>query len=170
MLCGLNQYLEGKLGRHRSCARVRLCLIIQFIIQVIVLALPQFLSRDQPVNLWGRPGKAALGPVSENPPFYLVPMPVSPSSMSCISARHFRNCWSFDELWIFWVWLGAFKYQTGRKSETQELPPRCKHARSFRILSCHSASRPLLFLPPYCCTSSSKYLTLWKLQSIALAP
>ena len=28
----------------------------------------------------------------------LVPMPVSPCCASWISARHFRNCWSFDEL------------------------------------------------------------------------
>ena len=27
-----------------------------------------------------------------------------------------------------------------------------------------------LFLPPYCCTSSCKYLPLWKFQSIALGP
>ena len=29
------------------------------------------------------------------------------------------------------------------KSETQELPPKCRHAYSFRILSWNSASRPL---------------------------
>ena len=56
------------------------------------------------------------------------------------------------------------------KSETQKFPPRCRHAHSFRILSLNSASRPPLFLPPYCCTSSCKYLTLWKFQSVALEP
>ena len=56
------------------------------------------------------------------------------------------------------------------KSETQELPPQCRHAHSFRILSWNSASQPPLFLPPYCCTSLCKYLTIWKFQSIALEP
>ena len=61
---------------------------------------------------------------------------------------------------------------TGRaeKSETQKFPPHPRHAHSFRILSLNSASRPPLFLPPYCCTSSCKYLTLWKFQSVALEP
>ena len=61
------------------------------------------------------------------------------------------------------------------KYETQEFPPRCRHAHSFQILSAsecfliqNSASWSQLFLPPYCCTSSCKYLTLWKFQSIAL--
>ena len=55
-------------------------------------------------------------------------MPVSPSGMSRISARHFRNCRNFDELWIFRVEPATFKDLTGRKSETQALPPRCRHA------------------------------------------
>ena len=97
-------------------------------------------------------------------------MPVSPSCVSGISVSHFRNCRSFDELWIFRVGPATLKDLTGRKSETQALPPRCRHAHSFRILSWNSASRPPLFLPPYCCTSSCKYLTLWKFQSIALEP
>ena len=33
------------------------------------------------------------------------------------------------------------------QSETQEFPPRCRHAHSFRNLSWNSASRPPLFLP-----------------------
>ena len=46
------------------------------------------------------------------------------------------------------------------KSETQELPTLCRRADSFRILSWNSASQPPLFLLPYCCTSSCKYLTV----------
>ena len=95
-------------------------------------------------------------------------MPVSPSCVSGISACHFRICTSFNELWIFLVGPATFKYRTVKKSETQEHPPQCKH--SFQILSWNSASWPPLFLPPYCCTSLCKYLTLWKLQSIALEP
>ena len=61
--------------------------------------------------------------------------------------------------------LGRPPLNTGRgrraeKSETQELPTRCRHADSFRILSWNSASQPPLFLLPYCCTSSCKYLTV----------
>ena len=48
-----------------------------------------------------------------------LPMPVSPSGVSGISARHFRNCRRFDKLWIFRVGPATFKYQTDRKSETQ---------------------------------------------------
>ena len=68
--------------------------------------------------------------------------------------------------------LGRPPLNTGQaeKSETQELPPLCRHAHSFRILSWNSASQPQLFLPLYCCTSSCKYLTLWKYQSVALEP
>ena len=74
-----------------------------------------------------------------------LPMPVSPSSVSGISASHFRNCQSLDELWIFQVGPATLKDLTGRKSETQALPPRCRHAHSFRILSWNSASRPRFF-------------------------
>ena len=72
-------------------------------------------------------------------------MPVSPSCVSGISVSHFRNCRSFDELWIFRVGPATLKDLTGRKSETQALPPRCRHAHSFRILSWNSASRPRFF-------------------------
>ena len=72
-------------------------------------------------------------------------MPVSPSWVSGISVSHFRNCRSFDELWIFRVGPATLKDLTGRKSETQALPPRCRHAHSFWILSWNSASRPRFF-------------------------
>ena len=49
-------------------------------------------------------------------------MPVSPSCVSGISARHFRNCRSFDELWIFRVGPAAFKYRTGRKIRNPTIP------------------------------------------------
>ena len=49
-------------------------------------------------------------------------MPVSPSGVSGISARHFRNCRSFDELWIFRVGPAAFKYRTGRKIRNPKVP------------------------------------------------
>ena len=51
-----------------------------------------------------------------------VPMPVSPSCVSGISTRHFRNCLSFDELWIFRVGPAAFKIQTGRKIRNPRIP------------------------------------------------
>ena len=50
----------------------------------------------------------------------------------CVS---FRTCRSWDELWIL----------RAEKSETQQLPPQCRHAHSFRILSRNSASWPPLF-------------------------
>ena len=46
---------------------------------------------------------------------------MSPSGVSGISAFPFWTCQSFDELWIFLVGPAALKYETGRKSETQEL-------------------------------------------------
>ena len=98
----------------------------------------------------------------------LLPMPVSPSGVSWISAFPFRTCWSLDKLWNFQVGQATYKYLTGRKSETQELRLWYRHAKSFRILS---APWPLLFFfSPYCCTSSCKYWTLWKFQSVALEP
>ena len=54
-----------------------------------------------------------------------LPMPMSPSSVSGISARYFRDCRSFDELWNFRVGrLGpaTFKYGRAVESETQETP------------------------------------------------
>ena len=51
-----------------------------------------------------------------------LPMPVSPSCMSGISAHHFRNCRSFDELWIFRVGPAAFTIQTGRKILNPRVP------------------------------------------------
>ena len=96
-----------------------------------------------------------------------LPMPVSPSSVSL--AFPLRTCRSLDELWIFQVWPATYKYQTGRKSETQELPPRCRHAEPCSFFSnpfSKFASWPPLFFPPYCCTSSCTYWTLWKLQSV----
>ena len=53
---------------------------------------------------------------------YPVPMPVSPSWVSGISARHFQNCLGFDKLWILRVWPATFKYQTGRKIRNQGTP------------------------------------------------
>ena len=56
----------------------------------------------------------------------------------------------------------------------RKLPPRCRHAHSFRILSCqwNSASQPSgpLFLSLCCSKYLSKHLTHWKLHSIALEP
>ena len=49
-------------------------------------------------------------------------MPVSPSCVSGISARRFRNCRSFDKLWIFQVWMATFKYQMGRKIRNPRTP------------------------------------------------
>ena len=83
---------------------------------------------------------------------------------------HFRTCWSLDELWIFRVGSATLNKDGQRNPKPKKLPPRCRHAHSFRILSWSSASRPPLFLPAYCCTSSSKYLTFWKFQSLALEP
>ena len=37
-------------------------------------------------------------------------MPVGPSGVSWISAFHFRNCRSLDELWLFQVGPASFKY------------------------------------------------------------
>ena len=54
--------------------------------------------------------------------FIWVPMPVSPNGVSGISARHFRNNQSFDELWIFRVRPAAFKYRTGRKIRNPKVP------------------------------------------------
>ena len=51
-----------------------------------------------------------------------LPMPVSPSCVSGISARHFWNCRGFDELWIFRVWPAAFKYRMGRKIPNPTIP------------------------------------------------
>ena len=53
---------------------------------------------------------------------FLVPMPVSPSGVSGISACHFRNCQSFDELWIFRVGPATFKYRTDRKIRNPRTP------------------------------------------------
>ena len=69
-------------------------------------------------DLWGLfPGKnsAVLGQ-------YLLSIPVSPSGVSGISACHFRNCRSFDELWIFWVGLATIKYGRAAESETHKTP------------------------------------------------
>ena len=52
----------------------------------------------------------------------VLPMPVSPSGVSGISACHFRTCRSFDELWIFPVGPATFKYRTGRKIQNPRTP------------------------------------------------
>ena len=55
-----------------------------------------------------------------------IPMPVSPSCVSWISACHFWNCHlvcqSFDELWIFQVGPTTYKYQMGRKIRNPRTP------------------------------------------------
>ena len=71
-----------------------------------------------------------------------LPMPVSPSCLSGISACYFRTFRSLDELSIFQVGQATFKYGRAVESETQELPPRCRHAHTFRILSWNSVSQP----------------------------
>ena len=58
-----------------------------------------------------------------------VPMPVLPSGVSGISACRFQNCQSFDKL--------SFEFST---SSRKKLPPICRHAHSFQILSWTSAS------------------------------
>ena len=100
-------------------------------------------------------------------------MPVSSSWVAWISACHFLNCQSFDQLWIFPVRLAIFKYRH-YNPKLSKLPLCCRHAYSFWICSWNSAhlveSLTLLFLPPYCSTSLSKYSALWKFQSFALEP
>ena len=107
-------------------------------------------------------------------PSVRLPMPVSPSGVSGISAFHFRTCRSKDEFEFSESGPPPKATLTDRQwnSKPKKLPPRYRHAHSFWILSWNSASQPLLFLPPYCCTSSesSKHLTLWKFQSLILEP
>ena len=52
----------------------------------------------------------------------LLPMPVSPSGVSGISAFPFRTCRSLDELWIFQVRPATFKNGRALKSETTKTP------------------------------------------------
>ena len=52
----------------------------------------------------------------------LLPMPVSPSGVSRISAFPFRTCRSLDKLWIFQVRPSTFKIWRALKSETTKTP------------------------------------------------
>ena len=97
-------------------------------------------------------------------------MPVSPSGVSRISAFHFRTCQSLDEIWIFQVGPGTFKYWRAERSETTKTPSTMQACSFFSNPFLEFCFSTPLFLPPYCCTSSCKYLTLWKFQSIALEP
>ena len=51
-----------------------------------------------------------------------IPMPVRPCGVSGISACHFWNCLSFDEIWSFLVKLVTFKYGLAVESETHKTP------------------------------------------------
>ena len=92
-------------------------------------------------------------------------MPVSLSCVSEISAYHFLNFQSLDELWFVRVGPASFKDWRAVESETRKI-----HAHSSWFLFWISASWPPLFLPSYGSTSLSKHLTLWKFWCIASEP
>ena len=81
-----------------------------------------------------------------------IPMPVSPSGVSGISASscHFRACRSLDELWIFWVGPATLQIRTGTQIRKNENSLRV-HAAGMHILSnpflkfCISTGQPPLF-------------------------
>ena len=102
--------------------------------------------------------------------FWILAMPLSPSCVSGISAYHFRNCRSLDELWFVRVRTASFKYGQALESKTRKIPS--------TLQACSFFSNPFfefcfltpLFLPSYCSTRSSKHSTLQKFQRIALEP
>ena len=115
---------------------------------------------------------------------FALPMPVSPSCVSGISAGHFPTlscvsgisachfpiCQSSDKLWIFLVRPATFKYGQAVQSKTMKTPSTLQAYSFFLMLSWNLAPWPPRFLRSSCSTCLSQHLTHWKFQSIALEP